>query len=129
MLHGYRRDALIRGRWQAMTRASTWSILPLPAVDHAKDLVIHVLDPGSHFSEEEGSAEAEKQKERVGEFRRRPMDLYLLDAFNKSCGDDVLERADLSQRQERDKKGCRRRAPATAPSYSPQRLHFPIIIP
>lgn len=81
-------------------------ILPLPAVNHAKELIIHALDPGSNFSDaDEGSVEAEKQKERVGDFRRRLMDLYLLDAFNESSGDDVLEWADLSQ-QQRDKKAC-----------------------
>lgn len=80
--------------------------LPLPAVNYAKELITHALDPGSNFSDaEEGSEEAEKQKERVGDFRRRLMDFYLLDAFNESSGDDVLEWAELSQ-EHRDKVAC-----------------------
>ncbi|KAJ2976058.1 hypothetical protein NUW54_g11633 [Trametes sanguinea] len=75
--------------------------LPLPAVNYAKELIIAALDPGSP----EDSAEAEKQKERVGDFRRRLMDLYLLDAFNESSGDDVLEWAELDEEQ-REKKAC-----------------------
>ncbi|KAI0374969.1 hypothetical protein BV20DRAFT_1033007 [Pilatotrama ljubarskyi] len=80
--------------------------LPLPAVNNAKELIISALDPGSNFSaSEEDTAEAEKQKERVGDFRRRLMDLYLLDAFNESSGDDVLEWAELDEEQ-REKKAC-----------------------
>ncbi|KAI1795805.1 hypothetical protein LXA43DRAFT_989612 [Ganoderma leucocontextum] len=80
--------------------------LPLSAVNHAKELIISALDPGSNFSDaEDGSLEAKKQKERVGDFRRRLMDLYLLDAHNESSGDDVLEWAELDQDQ-REKKAC-----------------------
>ncbi|KAH9856954.1 hypothetical protein C2E23DRAFT_806091 [Lenzites betulinus] len=80
--------------------------LPLPAVNYAKELIISALDPGSNFSAaEEDSAEVEKQKERVGDFRRRLMDLYLLDAYNESSGDDVLEWAELDEVQ-REKKAC-----------------------
>ena len=80
--------------------------LPLPAVNYAKELIISALDPGGNFSAtDEDSAEAEKQKERVGDFRRRLMDLYLLDAFNESSGDDVLEWAELDEEQ-REKKAC-----------------------
>ncbi|KAI0670310.1 hypothetical protein C8Q78DRAFT_1191212 [Trametes maxima] len=79
--------------------------LPLPAVNYAKELIISALDPGSNFSAEEDSVEMEKQKERVGDFRRRLMDLYLLDAYNESSGDDVLEWAELDEEQ-REKKAC-----------------------
>ncbi|KAI0665193.1 hypothetical protein C8Q70DRAFT_942766 [Cubamyces menziesii] len=80
--------------------------LPLPAVNYAKELIISALDPGGNSSAtEEDSAEADKQKERVGDFRRRLMDLYLLDAFNESSGDDVLEWAELDEEQ-REKKAC-----------------------
>ncbi|KAI0831375.1 hypothetical protein BC628DRAFT_1311767 [Trametes gibbosa] len=80
--------------------------LSLPAVNYAKELIISALDPGSNFSAaEEDSAEVEKQKERVGNFRRRLMDLYLLDAYNESSGDDVLEWAELDEVQ-REKKAC-----------------------
>ncbi|KAL1944505.1 hypothetical protein VTO73DRAFT_2935 [Trametes versicolor] len=79
--------------------------LPLPAVNYAKELITSALDPGSNFSSaaEDDPAEVEKQKERVGDFRRRLMDLYLLDAFNESSGDDVLEWAELDEVQ-REKK-------------------------
>ncbi|KAI0780854.1 Hamartin protein-domain-containing protein [Trametes elegans] len=80
--------------------------LPLPAVNYAKELIISALDPGSNFSATEvDPAEVEKQRERVGDFRRRLMDLYLLDAFNESSGDDVLEWAELDEKQ-REKKAC-----------------------
>ncbi|KAI0362191.1 hypothetical protein OH77DRAFT_1515479 [Trametes cingulata] len=80
--------------------------LPLPAVNNAKELIISALDPGSSIAAaDEDPAEAEKQKERVGDFRRRLMDLYLLDAFNESSGDDVLEWAELDEEQ-REKKAC-----------------------
>ncbi|CDO69547.1 hypothetical protein BN946_scf184785.g52 [Trametes cinnabarina] len=75
--------------------------LPLPAVNYATELIIAALDPGCP----DDSAEAEKQKERVGDFRRRLMDLYLLDAYNESSGDDVLEWAELDEDQ-REKKAC-----------------------
>ncbi|KAI0647121.1 hypothetical protein C8Q79DRAFT_1000140 [Trametes meyenii] len=79
--------------------------LPLPAVNYAKELIISALDPGSNFSAESDPVEMEKQKERVGDFRRRLMDLYLLDAYNESSGDDVLEWAELDEEQ-REKKAC-----------------------
>ncbi|KAI0721023.1 Hamartin protein-domain-containing protein [Cerioporus squamosus] len=80
--------------------------LPLTVVNHAKELILYALDPGNNFSDsEEGSTDAEKQKERVGDFRRRLMDLYLLDAFNESSGEDVLEWAELSE-EERERKAC-----------------------
>ena len=41
----------------------------------------------------------------MGDFRRRLMDLYLLDAFNESSGDDALEWAELEQSQ-REQKAC-----------------------
>lgn len=80
--------------------------LPLPVVNYAKELIIYALDPANNFSDsEEGSTDAEKQRERVGDFRRRLMDLYLLDAYNESSGEDVLEWAELSEEQ-RERKAC-----------------------
>ncbi|KAI0038874.1 hypothetical protein FA95DRAFT_1684484 [Auriscalpium vulgare] len=58
------------------------------AVDDAVDLVIIAL-------EKEDAAYPEKQ----GDFRRRILDLYLLDAFNEGSGDDVLEWAELTPEQ------------------------------
>jgi hypothetical protein len=60
--------------------------LPTAAVNHAKGLIVCAL---------EGSQNPDK----VREFRRRLLDLYLLDAFNEWSGDDVLECADLDQEQ------------------------------
>ena len=80
--------------------------VPLSTANHAKELIISALDPGNNFSgAEDGSPEADKQKERVGDFRRRLMDLYLLDAYNESSGDDVLEWAELDEDQ-RENKAC-----------------------
>ncbi|KAF7984045.1 hypothetical protein HWV62_17573 [Athelia sp. TMB] len=64
--------------------------LPTEAVNNAKELIICAL---------EGSVNSEK----VSEFRRRLLDLYLLDAMNEGSGADVLEWAELDQEQ-RDKK-------------------------
>lgn len=64
--------------------------LSTEAVNYAKELIICAL---------EGSGSPEK----VAEFRRRLLDLYLLDAMNEGSGADVLEWADLDQEQ-RDKK-------------------------
>ncbi|KAH9946055.1 uncharacterized protein BXZ73DRAFT_86256 [Epithele typhae] len=71
------------------------------------DLVIRpaLREPKFNFSDSADPAEAEKQKERMGEFRRRLVDLYLLDAYNESSGDDVLEWAELEQGQ-REQKAC-----------------------
>jgi hypothetical protein len=60
--------------------------LPIAAVGHAKELIICAM---------EGSQDLDK----VCEFRRRLLDLYLLDAFNEVSGDGVLEWADLDQEQ------------------------------
>lgn len=56
--------------------------LPTAAINHAKELIICAL---------EGTQNLDK----VGEFRRRLLDLYLLDA----SGDNVLEWAELNQEQ------------------------------
>ncbi|KAI0064641.1 hypothetical protein BV25DRAFT_1869288 [Artomyces pyxidatus] len=54
------------------------------AVAHAKDLVIEALEKADT-----------NYPDKQGEFRRRILDLYLLDAFNEGSGDDVLEWAEL----------------------------------
>ncbi|KAH9926176.1 uncharacterized protein B0H18DRAFT_1006802 [Fomitopsis serialis] len=77
--------------------------LPTPSVEYAKGLIIAALDVGSYA--DEGEEEREKQQEKVSGFRRRLMDLYLLDALNESSGDDVLEWATLDVEQ-REKKSC-----------------------
>lgn len=56
------------------------------AVNYAKELIICAL-------------ENSRNQDKVGEFRRRLLDLYLLDALNESSGDDVLEWAGLNQEQ------------------------------
>ncbi|KAF5386567.1 hypothetical protein D9615_001902 [Tricholomella constricta] len=66
--------------------------LPTPSVNHAKELIIAALKKTE-----------ESYVEKVKEFRRRLMDLYLLDAFNEGSGDDVLEWAELDEEQ-RNKK-------------------------
>ena len=76
------------------------------AVSNAKQLILNALDPNSAFSgADEEPTELEKRKDMVGNFRRRLMDFYLLDAFNESSGDDVLEWAELEQGQ-REQKAC-----------------------
>jgi len=41
----------------------------------------------------------ERYPEKVGEFRRRLLDLYVLDAYNEGSGHDLLEWAELDQEQ------------------------------
>lgn len=57
------------------------------AVHQAKELVLAALE------------RIEDSPEKVGEFRRRVMDLYLLDALNEGSGDDILEWAELDEDQ------------------------------
>lgn len=61
--------------------------LALAVIDHAKDLILIALE------------KAEDSPEKVGEFRRRVVDLYLLDALNEGSSDDVLEWAELDEGQ------------------------------
>jgi hypothetical protein len=57
-------------------------------LNHAKELIIVALrDTQETFLE------------KVGDFRRRLLDLYLLDAFNEGSGNDVLEWAELDEEQ------------------------------
>ncbi len=60
--------------------------LPTQAVNHAKDLIISSLHKAN------GAC-----IEKVKDFRRRLMELYLLDAFNEGSGEDILEWAELTQ--------------------------------
>ena len=60
--------------------------LPTQAVNQAKELIISSLQK-----------ENEPYADRMREFRRRLMELYLLDAFNEGSGEDILEWAELSQ--------------------------------
>jgi hypothetical protein len=62
------------------------------AITQAKDLVIVALEKPDN-----------KHPEIQGEFRRRILDLYLLDAPNEASADDVLEWADLP-REQRDQR-------------------------
>ncbi|KAF7338398.1 HATPase-c domain-containing protein [Mycena venus] len=66
--------------------------LPVPAVNHAKELIISAL-----------RKDDDRYPEKIVEFRCRLLDLYLLDAFNEGSGDDVLEWAELDDLQ-REKK-------------------------
>ncbi|EDR10962.1 uncharacterized protein LACBIDRAFT_293458 [Laccaria bicolor S238N-H82] len=66
--------------------------LPTIAVTHAKELIIGALQKTqSGYSE------------MVGDFRRRLLELYLLDAFNESSGDDAVEWAEIGE-EEREKR-------------------------
>jgi len=56
------------------------------SVNHAKELIISSLQKTNEAS-----------ADRVKDFRRRLMELYLLDAFNEGSGEDILEWAELSQ--------------------------------
>lgn len=60
--------------------------LPTVAVNHAKELIISSLQKAN-----------EAYSEKVKDFRKRLVELYLLDAFNEGSGEDVLEWAELSQ--------------------------------
>ncbi|KAJ6496556.1 hypothetical protein C8R47DRAFT_1114575 [Mycena vitilis] len=66
--------------------------LPVPAVTHAKELIVSAL-----------CKEDDRYPEKISDFRCRLLDLYLLDAFNEGSGDDVLEWAELDDLQ-REKK-------------------------
>lgn len=62
--------------------------LPYTAVACAKDLVVTALEKPD-----------ENYPDKQGDFRRRILDLYLLDAFNEASGEDILEWAELPQEQ------------------------------
>lgn len=65
--------------------------LPAKTLRHAKALVIHALqDAKTQYSK------------LVGDFRKRLVDLYLLNTHDDGSADDVLESAEMTQR-ERDK--------------------------
>ncbi|KAJ6546552.1 hypothetical protein DFH09DRAFT_1262958 [Mycena vulgaris] len=66
--------------------------LPVPALNHAKELVVSAL-----------RKDDDRYADKVAEFRRRLLDLYLLDAFNEGSGDDVLEWAALDDLQREQK--------------------------
>jgi len=86
--------------------------LSAPSVEHAKELILAALDSGTGTdigatdeSEQGREKERDRQRGKVGEFRRRLMELYLLDAHNESSGDDVVEWAALETDQ-RERKAC-----------------------
>ncbi|KAH7889452.1 hypothetical protein F5I97DRAFT_1844460 [Phlebopus sp. FC_14] len=66
--------------------------LPTASVNHAKELILFAAEKAD-----------ERYPDKVDEFRRRLLDLYLLDAYNEGSGDDLLEWAGLDQKQ-RDKR-------------------------
>ncbi|TFK54957.1 hypothetical protein OE88DRAFT_1717047 [Heliocybe sulcata] len=68
--------------------------LPDATVNRAKELIISALHRRS-----------DDYSEKIREFRRRLLDLYLLDAHNEGSGEDVLEWAALDQDQ-RGKRTC-----------------------
>lgn len=93
-------DVLVHSRpiLPATTVISNWfEVLIRPAlrhphlrpttVEHAKELVIEALE------EDDGNPDMVKN------FRRRLVDLFLLDAFNESSGKDILEWAQLDETQ------------------------------
>ncbi|KAI0093876.1 hypothetical protein BDY19DRAFT_919402 [Irpex rosettiformis] len=78
--------------------------LPTEAVTHAKELIVSALSPLKQVRDAvSDDPDKEKRKEKVKEFRRRLMDLYLLDAYNESSGEDVLEWAELDDAQKEAK--------------------------
>ena len=80
--------------------------LAVEAVNHAKEVIVSALNPIHRIKNEMTTdADKEKRREKVKNFRRRLMDLYLLDAFNESSGDDVLEWAELDDAQ-KERKAC-----------------------
>lgn len=66
--------------------------LATQAVNHAKELIISALQKTY-----------EPHADKVGDFRRRLLEYYLLDAYNEGSGDDVLEWAELNE-EERQKR-------------------------
>ncbi|KAF9566237.1 hypothetical protein CPC08DRAFT_703975 [Agrocybe pediades] len=62
--------------------------LPTQAVSHAKELIITALQKTN-----------EVYVDKIGDFRKRLVELYLLDAFNEGSNDDALEWADLSEEE------------------------------
>lgn len=62
--------------------------LPTSSLKHAKELIVAALQKTE-----------ETYEQKVKEFRRRLMDLYLLDAFNEGSGADVIEWAELNEEQ------------------------------
>ncbi|GJE86936.1 hypothetical protein PsYK624_030190 [Phanerochaete sordida] len=80
--------------------------LAAEAVDHAKEVIVAALSPIHRIRDAVSSdADKNKKKEKAREFRRRLMDLYLLDAYNESSGDDVLEWAELDDAQ-KERRAC-----------------------
>lgn len=80
--------------------------LAAEAVDHAKEVIVAALNPVHRLRDAVSSdPDKDKKNERAREFRRRLMDLYLLDAYNESSGDDVLEWAELDDAQ-KEPKAC-----------------------
>ena len=75
--------------------------LPAEAVNHAKELILSALNPVPAAEDEKERADKERDKghDRIRDFRRRLMDLYLLDAYNESSGNDVLEWAESDDTQ------------------------------
>jgi hypothetical protein len=77
--------SIIATWWDLVLRPSLRDAkLPRTAVTYAKDLALIAL-------ERPDDGNPEKQKD----FRRRLLDLYLLDAFNEASGDDIIEWAEL----------------------------------
>ncbi|KAG6333959.1 hypothetical protein ID866_5127 [Astraeus odoratus] len=66
--------------------------LPTASVNHAKDLIISAAKTVDV-----------RHPDKASEFRRRLLELYLLDVSVENSGDDILEWAELDQ-QQRDKK-------------------------
>jgi hypothetical protein len=80
--------------------------LAVEAVNHAKEVIVSALNPAHSIKNAVATdTEKGKRKEKVKNFRRRLMDLYLLDAYNESSGDDVLEWAELDDAQ-KERKAC-----------------------
>ncbi|CAL1704493.1 unnamed protein product [Somion occarium] len=79
--------------------------LATSAVNHAKELILRTLELPTEADGNIGDEERGRREELIGNFRRRLMDFYLLDAYNESSGHDVLEWASLDDLS-REKKAC-----------------------
>ncbi|KAI0818775.1 hypothetical protein BC629DRAFT_1579276 [Irpex lacteus] len=80
--------------------------LPEETVTHAKELIVSALSPVKQVRDAvSDDPDKDKRREKSREFRRRLMELYLLDAYNESSGEEVLEWAELDDAQ-KETKAC-----------------------
>lgn len=79
--------------------------LPADAVNQAKEIILAALCEAPLGDNDRTDAEKEQEHALVRGQRRRVMDLYLLDAYNETSGDEVLDWAGLDD-AEKERKAC-----------------------